>query len=36
MYDYKENGFEVLKRSEVLGKITEDNFSIAVAGTQTL
>ena len=28
-----ENGFEVLKRSEVLGKITEDNFSIAVAGT---
>ena len=30
---FKENGFEVLKRSEVLGKITEDNFSIAVAGT---
>ena len=30
---FKENGFEVLKRSEVLGKVTEDNFSIAVAGT---
>ena len=30
---FKENGFEIFKRSEVLGKITEDNFSIAVAGT---
>ncbi|MCI2230184.1 UDP-N-acetylmuramate--L-alanine ligase [Polaribacter sp. MSW13] len=28
-----ENGFTVLKRSEVLGKITENTFCLAVAGT---
>lgn len=29
----KENGFEILKRSEVLGLITKDFYSVAVAGT---
>ena len=29
----KENGFEILKRSEVLGLITKDMYSVAVAGT---
>lgn len=30
---FKENGFTVMKRSEVLGLITENHFTIAVAGT---
>lgn len=30
---YKQNGNVVLKRSEVLGMITVDNFAVAVAGT---
>lgn len=30
---FKENGFELLKRSQMLGRITEDTFCIAVAGT---
>ncbi len=30
---YKENGFEIKKRSEVLGIITKDSFCLAVAGT---
>lgn len=30
---YKENGYELRKRSEVLGSITRDNFNICVAGT---
>ncbi|WP_420577750.1 UDP-N-acetylmuramate--L-alanine ligase [Ekhidna sp.] len=30
---FRDNGFEVLKRSEVLGMITENHFTIAVAGT---
>jgi len=30
---FKENGFTVLKRAEVLGKITESTFCLAVAGT---
>lgn len=30
---FKENGFQILKRSEVLGEITKTNFSIGVAGT---
>ena len=30
---FKENGFEVLKRSEILGLITENTFCLAVAGT---
>ncbi|MGM5469551.1 UDP-N-acetylmuramate--L-alanine ligase [Flavobacteriaceae bacterium LMO-SS05] len=30
---FKNNGFEVLKRSTVLGEITKDTFSFAVAGT---
>ena len=30
---FKEEGFEVLKRSQVLGLITQDTFTIAVAGT---
>ena len=29
----KENGFEILKRSEILGLITNDLYSVAVAGT---
>ncbi|MEQ9286171.1 MAG: UDP-N-acetylmuramate--L-alanine ligase [Cyclobacteriaceae bacterium] len=29
----KEAGFEILKRSQVLGELTRDNFTIAVAGT---
>jgi UDP-N-acetylmuramate--alanine ligase len=33
-YNYlKENGFSILKRSEVLGLITKDLYSVAVAGT---
>jgi UDP-N-acetylmuramate--alanine ligase len=30
---FRENGFEILKRSEVLGLITRDMYSVAVAGT---
>ena len=30
---YKNNGFEIKKRSEVLGIITKDTFCLAVAGT---
>lgn len=30
---FKNNGFEILKRSEVLGLITENTFCMAVAGT---
>ncbi|MBC7934346.1 MAG: UDP-N-acetylmuramate--L-alanine ligase [Rhizobacter sp.] len=30
---YKENGYVLKKRSEVLGSITRDNFNICVAGT---
>ena len=30
---FKDNGYKILKRSELLGKITQDNFTIAVAGT---
>ena len=30
---FQENGFEILKRSQVLGIITESNKSVAVAGT---
>lgn len=30
---YKENGFEIKKRSEVLGIITKDSYCLAVAGT---
>lgn len=30
---FKENGFTVLKRAELLGKITESTFCLAVAGT---
>ena len=30
---FRDNGFEVMKRSEVLGMITENHFTIAVAGT---
>lgn len=30
---FKENGFEILKRSEVLGEITKTNLSVGVAGT---
>ena len=30
---FKEEGFEILKRAEVLGRITESNKSIGVAGT---
>ncbi|MBW8050575.1 MAG: UDP-N-acetylmuramate--L-alanine ligase [Cytophagales bacterium] len=30
---FRENGFTVLKRAEVLGLITKDKFTIAVAGT---
>ncbi|MEJ2112990.1 MAG: UDP-N-acetylmuramate--L-alanine ligase, partial [Flavobacteriaceae bacterium] len=30
---FRNNGFEVLKRSQVLGKITENTFCMAVAGT---
>jgi UDP-N-acetylmuramate--alanine ligase len=30
---FKENGYEIKKRSEVLGLLTKDNFTIAVAGT---
>lgn len=30
---YKENGYALRKRSEVLGSITRDNFNICVAGT---
>jgi UDP-N-acetylmuramate--alanine ligase len=30
---FKENGFEVLKRSTVLGEITKNTFCFAVAGT---
>lgn len=30
---FKENGYSVLKRAEVLGKITESTFCLAVAGT---
>ena len=30
---FKDNGFSVMKRSEVLGMITENHFTIAVAGT---
>ncbi|MEQ9008739.1 MAG: Mur ligase domain-containing protein, partial [Ekhidna sp.] len=30
---FRDNGFTVMKRSEVLGMITENLFSIAVAGT---
>lgn len=30
---FKNNGFDVLKRSEVLGLITKNTFSLAVAGT---
>ncbi|MEQ6119067.1 UDP-N-acetylmuramate--L-alanine ligase [Reichenbachiella sp. MALMAid0571] len=29
----KNEGFEILKRSQVLGELTKDNFTIAVAGT---
>ena len=30
---FRDNGFTVMKRSEVLGMITENHFTIAVAGT---
>ena len=30
---YKNNGFDIKKRSEVLGIITKDSFCLAVAGT---
>ena len=30
---YKENGFKVVKRSDVLGAITSDSFNICIAGT---
>ena len=30
---FKENGYKILKRSELLGKITQNNFTIAIAGT---
>ena len=30
---YRENGFKLFKRSEVLGLITKNNFNICVAGT---
>jgi UDP-N-acetylmuramate--alanine ligase len=30
---FKDNGFAILKRAEVLGKITENTFCLAVAGT---
>lgn len=30
---FKDNGFEILKRAQVLGRITESNKSIGVAGT---
>ena len=30
---FKDNGYKILKRSELLGKITQDNFTIAIAGT---
>lgn len=30
---FRNNGYEVVKRSELLGKITENHFTIAVAGT---
>jgi UDP-N-acetylmuramate--alanine ligase len=30
---FKENGYEVIKRSEALGRLTKDHFTIAVAGT---
>ncbi len=30
---FKENGFQIKKRSEVLGLLTKDNYTIAVAGT---
>ncbi|MBX3254631.1 MAG: UDP-N-acetylmuramate--L-alanine ligase [Chitinophagaceae bacterium] len=30
---YRENGFEILKRSDVLGAITRSSFNICVAGT---
>lgn len=30
---YQKNNYELLKRSDVLGKITEDSFNICVAGT---
>ena len=30
---FKDNGYKILKRSELLGKITQDNFTIVIAGT---
>ncbi|SNR14765.1 UDP-N-acetylmuramate--L-alanine ligase [Tenacibaculum jejuense] len=30
---FKDNGFEVLKRAEILGRITNDTYCLAVAGT---
>ncbi|MFM9051221.1 MAG: UDP-N-acetylmuramate--L-alanine ligase, partial [Bacteroidota bacterium] len=30
---FKSNGFEIMKRSQVLGLITQDNYTVAVAGT---
>ena len=30
---YRENGYSMMKRSEVLGELTKDKFTIAVAGT---
>src|SRR6185295_115020 len=30
---FQNNGFTIMKRSEVLGLITQNNFTIAVAGT---
>ena len=30
---FLDNGFTVLKRAEILGKITENTFCLAVAGT---
>ena len=31
--DFKDNGFEILKRSELLGLISKDKFCIAIGGT---
>ena len=30
---FKDNRYKMLKRSELLGKVTQDNFTIAIAGT---
>lgn len=30
---FKDNRYRILKRSELLGKLTQDNFTIAIAGT---